>query len=204
MAIHHRQEIALENVMLEQDVVTHSAPRKALAALRISYGLIFLWAFIDKVFALGFHTGLTVNDAGQRAGVDVMGQGAAWLNGGNPTKGFLGSVPDSNPLSGMYHSLAGQTWVNWLFMLGLLGIGVALTLGFAVRIAAGAGMLMYTMMYLAALPWLSADATHPFLDDHVVGFVVMLVLALTLAGDTWGLGRRWARMHLVRRYPALR
>ncbi|MGN6130346.1 MAG: hypothetical protein ACTHOK_08405 [Nocardioidaceae bacterium] len=204
MAIHHRQEIALENVMLEQDVVTHSAARKALGALRITFGLIFLWAFLDKTFALGFHTGLTVTATGGRGSVDVMGKGAAWLNGGSPTKGFLASVPDSNPLSGIYHTIAGQAWADWLFMIGLLGIGVALTFGFAIRIAAVAGMAMYTLMYLAALPWLSADATHPFLDDHVVGFVVMLVLALTLAGDTWGLGRAWARTHLVRRYPALR
>jgi thiosulfate dehydrogenase (quinone) large subunit len=29
-------------------------------------------------------------------------------------------------------------------------------------------------------------------------------LALTLAGDTWGLGTTWARTHLVRRYGFLR
>ncbi len=204
MAIHHRQEISLDNVMLEQDVVTHSAARKALAALRIVFGLTFLWAFFDKVFALGFHTGVITNDAGEKVGVDYMGQGAAWLNGGSPTKGFLGSVPDSNPLSGMYHAIAGTTWANWLFMLGLLGIGVALTFGFAIRIATVSGGLMYVLMYLAALPWLSADATNPVLDDHIIGLTVMVVLGLTLAGDTWGFGRKWARSHLVRQYAWLR
>lgn len=204
MAIEQRPETALADVMLESDVVTHSAARKALAALRIAFGLTFLWAFLDKTFALGFHTGAIVSAAGEKTGVDYMGQGAAWLNGGSPTKGFLSGVSTSNPLHGFYTSIAGDGWTNWLFMLGLLGIGVALTFGFAIRIAGASGMLMYALMYLAALPWISADANHPFVDDHIIGLVTMLVLALTLSGDTWGLGRVWAKTSLVRRYAFLR
>src|SRR5688572_26155958 len=30
---------------------------RALATLRIAFGFTFLWAFLDKTFALGFHTG---------------------------------------------------------------------------------------------------------------------------------------------------
>ena len=30
------------------------------------------------------------------------------------------------------------------------------------------------------------------------------LLALVLAGDTWGAGKAWARTHLVREYPVLR
>ncbi len=200
----NRQEAALENVLLESDVVTHSAARKALAALRIGYGLTFLWAFFDKLFALGYHTGALTDANGARTGVDYMAQGSAWLNGGSPTKGFLSSVPSSNPFHGFYTSIAGAGWANWLFMLGLLGIGLALTFGFAMRIAAGAGAVLYTMMYLAALPWLAGDSTNPVIDDHVIGFIVVITLALTLAGDTWGVGRAWARLPLVRRNAWLR
>jgi thiosulfate dehydrogenase [quinone] large subunit len=32
----------------------------------------------------------------------------------------------------------------------------------------------------------------------------VVVLALTLAGDTWGLGKTWARLDLVRRNGFLR
>ena len=53
---------------------------------------------------------------------------------------------------------------------------------------------------LATLPL----ENNPVVDDHVIGAIAVVVLALTLAGDTWGLGRPWARTKLVRRYPVLR
>ena len=31
--------------------------RRVLAVLRLAFGFTFLWAFFDKLFALGFHTG---------------------------------------------------------------------------------------------------------------------------------------------------
>jgi hypothetical protein len=37
------------------------------------------------------------------------------------------------PFASFYHSIAGTSWANWLFMLGLLGIGVGLMLGLAMR-----------------------------------------------------------------------
>jgi thiosulfate dehydrogenase [quinone] large subunit len=90
--------------------------------------------------------------------------------------------------------------VDWLFMLGLLGIGLALFSGVAIRIAAGAGALLYALMYMASLPL----ENNPIIDDHMAGAIVVVVLALTLAGDTWGFGRQWARTNLVRKYPVLR
>jgi len=56
---------------------------RVLAVLRIAFGLTFLWAFVDKLFALGFHTGY-----GQDGKLDRFGA-AAWINGGSPTEGFL-------------------------------------------------------------------------------------------------------------------
>ena len=42
------------------------------------------------------------------------------------------------------------------------------------------------------------------LDDHLVGIIVMAVLALGAAGTTWGLGHWWNRTDVVQKYPALR
>ncbi len=198
--LHHRHETELANVMLESDVVTHSAARKALAALRIGFGLTFLWAFFDKLFALGFHTGAVTNDAGVRTGIDFFGP-AAWVSGGSPTEGFLKfGVADSNWMQGFYNTIGGTWYADTLFMLGLLGIGLALTFGFGMRIAAATGALLYFLMWTASLPL----DTNPILDDHILGMITVIVLALTLAGDTWGVGKAWAKTHLVRRYPALR
>ena len=45
------------DVLVEQDVVTHRYARRALAVLRIGFGVTFLWAFFDKLLALGYATG---------------------------------------------------------------------------------------------------------------------------------------------------
>ena len=183
------------DVMVEHDVVTHTAARNALAALRLAFGLTFLWAFFDKLFALGFHTGVDAKGV-----VDRFGP-AAWINGGSPTTGFLKfGVPADNPFKGFYNGMAGQAWADWLFMLGLLGIGLALTLGIGMRLAAAAGALLYALMWSASLPL----ENNPVIDDHLIGFIAVIVLAVTLSGDTWGLGKVWARSGLVRKHPVLR
>lgn len=197
----HRPIVDADNVLVETDVVTHSAARKGLAVLRLAYGVTFLWAFFDKLLGLGFHTGAITNEEGARTGIDFMAKDAAWLNGGSPTEGFLMfGVPAHNPFKDTFNSMAGQPIWDWLFMLGLLGIGLALFSGVGIRIAAGAGALLYSLMYLAQVPL----ENNPVVDDHMIGAIVVIVLALTLAGDTWGFGRQWARTNLVRKYPVLR
>ncbi len=182
--------------LVDQDlVVTTSIARKALAVLRVAFGITFLWAFFDKLLALGFHTGY--NEEGV---LDRFGD-AAWINGASPTEGFLSfGVPENNPFKEIFNSMAGQAWVDWLFMLGLLGIGVTLLLGVGMRIGTASGALMYALMYVAALPL----ENNPVVDDHLVGVIVMVVLAVTLAGDTWGFGRAWKKTDLVHKTPILR
>ena len=73
---------------------------RVLAALRIAFGLTFLWAFVDKTFALGFHTGYD-----QAGNLDRFGD-AAWINGGSPTEGFLAFGADG-PFQSFYNDIAG-------------------------------------------------------------------------------------------------
>ncbi|HEU4514874.1 MAG TPA: hypothetical protein VFR87_17320 [Nocardioidaceae bacterium] len=198
MATLHRHT-AIEDVVYEPEMVRSDAARKALAVLRIGFGLTFLWAFFDKLLALGFHTGVSTNpDTGAEV-VDRFGE-AAWINGGSPTEGFLLYGTEGKWFHDFFASFAGAAWADWLFMLGLLGIGVALTLGIGMRIAAAAGALLYLFMYVASLPL----ENNPVIDDHLLGAISVVVLALTLSGDTWGAGKAWAKSHLVREYPVLR
>ena len=85
-------------------------------------------------------------------------------------------------------------------MLGLLGIGLALTFGVAMRFAAAAGAVMYVLMWTVALP----PENNPVIDDHLLGALTVVALALLSAGNTWGLGRRWSRIDAVERHPVLR
>ena len=174
--------------------VRTTAARRALAALRIGFGLTFLWAFFDKLLALGFATGRNP----ETGIVDRFGD-AAWINGGSPTEGFLKFGADG-PFQGFYNSIAGAAWADWLFMLGLLGIGLALTLGIGMRLAAAAGVVLYLLMWSVVLP----PSNNPVIDDHLLGAVTLVVLALAHAGDTWGLGRSWSRTPVVRDNAYLR
>ena len=82
---------------------------------------------------------------------------------------------------------------DWLFMLGLLGLGTALLLGIGMRIAAVCGALLYLLMWTAVLP----PETNPIVDDHIIGALVLIGLALAHAGDTLGLGRWWKAQPIV-------
>ena len=179
---------ALEHVEAPGAMLTHGAA-KALAVLRISTGFVFLWAFLDKTFGLGYSTP----------------SAKAWIHGGSPTKGFLSSV-DVGPFQSLFHTMAGTWYANGLFMLAMLAVGVALIAGIGLRIAAGAGVLVLAMMWLAEFPLdrTTADgkpsgSSNPITDYHFIYGVGLVVLALTYAGHTWGLGRRWAQLSFVQK-----
>jgi thiosulfate dehydrogenase [quinone] large subunit len=176
----HGPTARLEKVEAPGSMLTHAAAR-ALAVLRISTGFVFLWAFLDKTFGFGYATPTE----------------RAWINGGSPTKGFLANL-ETGPFQNFFHDIAGTGWANWAFMLGLLGIGLALTAGIGLRIAAAASALMMALMWIAEWP-LTEGSTNPITDYHFIYAVVGIVLALTYAGHTWGLGRRWAKLPLVQK-----
>ncbi len=160
-----------------------TAVRYLLAGLRLALGWVFLWAFLDKLFGLGFATKAE----------------NAWIDGGSPTQGFLGNAV-KGPFADFYSSFAGAAWADWLFMIGLAGIGIALTAGGAMRIATAAGALLLVLMWTAVLP----PENNPFMDDHLIYAGVLILLALTAAGETLGLGKIWNRLPIVRRLPWLR
>jgi thiosulfate dehydrogenase [quinone] large subunit len=179
----------LEHVEAPGSMLTRTAAR-ALAVLRISTGFVFLWAFLDKTFGLGYATP----------------SARAWINGGSPTKGFLSNV-EVGPFQSFFHSIAGDAWADWAFMLGLAGIGVALILGIGMRLAAGATVAMMALMWAAEWPLAQqtsagepSGSSNPVVDYHFVYAVGAIVLALTYAGHTWGLGRRWAALPFVQKH----
>ena len=173
--------------------VKENAPR-VLGLARIGLGFVFLWAFFDKLFGLGFATCRSA----ETDAIDVL-CGRAWLEGGSPTSGFL-NFGTHGPFADFYQGLAGNTVVDWLFMLGLLGVGLGLTFGLAIRLAAVSGTLMMGMMYTAAWP----PENHPFIDDHIIYALVLLGLWRIGADRVLGAGKWWATQAAVKRWPILR
>lgn len=159
------------------------------AGLRLLTGFVFLWAFLDKTFGFGYATQ----------------SGKGWIEGGSPTKGFLSGVA-VGPMESTFHDWAGAAWADWLFMLGLLGIGLALIAGIGLRLAAVAGTALMALMWIAEWPpakHLSdgspSMSTNPFADYHLIYAVALIALAAAGAGATWGLGKTWAKLPFVNR-----
>lgn len=128
----------------------------SITTLRLLMGFIFLWAFLDKTFGLGFATSPE----------------KSWLSGGSPTTGFLGNAV-KGPFADFFHSLAGNVMVDYLFMFGLLFIGITLLSNKFVKWGGLAGVVMMILMYLALL----LPENNPFVDEHLVYAVLLGFIA---------------------------
>jgi thiosulfate dehydrogenase [quinone] large subunit len=151
------------------------------ALTRIALGMVFLWAFVDRLFGLGKPTP----------------KGMSWLDGVSPTTGYLSGV--NGPLDYFFNQMAGEEWADWLFMIGLAGIGLALILGIGLTVAAITGGLLLVFMWMASLP----IAANPFLDDHLIYALVLAGLAASRAGLRYSLAPWWRRTALVKKLPLL-
>lgn len=167
------------------------------ASLRIVLGLIFLWAFADKMFGLGFSTCRTTDPITSVETVEVMCEASA-IKGGSPTEGFLTYATDG-VFEDFYQNLAGNNLVDILFMAGLGLIGICLVLGIGVNVAALSGIAMMLMMWSAVLP----GENNPLLDDHIVYAIVMLGLIKVNHQQVWGLGQWWQSQPFVKKMPFL-
>ena len=170
------------------DQIVTTAGQKWSGVIRILLGFTFLWAFLDKTFGWGFSTT------------------KGWLFGtgeGNPTAGFLKfGVNPNGPFHEFYTNLAPSSpsgIVNWLFMGALLGAGVTLVLGVAMRIGSIGSAFLLLSMYLAVAPWAKYEdkggstvaSNNPLLDEHIIYAATLMLLMFICAGRYWGLGRWW-------------
>lgn len=132
------------------------------ALLRYVMSFIFLWAFLDKTFGLGFATTAE----------------KAWIKGGSPTTGFLSGLTNG-PFVEFFNGLAGVALVDWMFMLGLLFVGATLALNKYVNWGCFVGSIMLALMYLALQPL----TNNPIVDDHIVYILVLVILGMR--GGSW-------------------
>ncbi|MCA9391681.1 hypothetical protein KC614_00560 [candidate division WWE3 bacterium] len=155
---------------------------RLLAILRITLGFIFLWTFLDKMFGLGFATS----------------PNKSWLVGVSPTGGFL-TYGTNGVFADIFKSLSGLVIVDYLFVLGMFGVGSALTLGIGMQIATVSGVLLILLIYLSRFP----PANNPLVDEHLIYILCLLILYVSRAGEYWGLGKWWTSTKIVRRFPIL-
>lgn len=151
--------------------------------LRLSVGWIFLWSFIDKIFGLGFST--ATNNS--------------WMVGVSPTKGFL-TYGTSGPLTPLFQSLAGNIFVDWLFMLGLLCVGCSLLLGIGIKVASISGSLLMFFIYLASL----FPEHNPIIDEHIIYIFVLMWFYFVKADEWYSFGEWWQQMPFVQKHSFLK
>lgn len=164
-----------------QASVSASRQAGALGIVRILLGFVFLWSFLDKTF-----------------GLYATSSDESWLAGNSPTTGYLASLDGT--FASVFHAMAGQAWVDVSFMLGMGLVGTALILGVGMRLAAVGAVALMGMLYLTSLPL----ENNPVLDEHLIYAVLAVALAMTHAGDTFGAGRVWSNLPVVRSAPWLR
>jgi thiosulfate dehydrogenase [quinone] large subunit len=175
--------------------------QRVFGILRLMMGWTFLWAFLDKAFALGFSTGRLEDGT-----IDTFAKGAAWFNGGDPTAGVF-AYALVGPFKGFYEGIGNVTMtqqgpvanppelINILYMASMLLIGLGLMTGVMTRIAAVSGIIWLTVFYTATAMW---PEHNPFLDDHLVYIVILVGLILANAGRYWGLGKVWQEVGFVK------
>ena len=154
-----------------------------LAGLRILIGWVFLWAFLDKLFGLGFSTVREI----------------AWIFGNSPTQGFLANST-YGPFTSLFQNLASSNLVSWLFMLGLLFVGLTMILGVGMRLGATFGSLLLLLMWISMFP----PRTNPFIDSHWFYAFALIISALFDSGKYFGFGDKWAKLKIVKKYKILR
>lgn len=168
---HHdmRHDIDVE----EEKHVLPVAGGYALGAMRIAFGFYFLWAFVDKFVRPGLRDALREGLAQRRLPDHRLPVRSRGPPGGllqRPGRQHLHRLA-VHARPARHRSHAGHRH--------------------GARVGALAGALMYLFMYGASLP----TVTNPFLDDHLTGAIVMIVIAtVPAAWDYLGLGKFWAHI----------
>lgn len=155
--------------------------RYCLAGLRIMLAWMMLWAFLDKMFGLSFPTP----------------SGSGVIDGVSPSSAVV-YIADG-VFKDLFLSLAGNGFVDFLMMFGLLAMGTALALGIGTKITTVTSIIFSILMYLTHFP----PSDNPIIDYHI--FYVFAMLAVYYLGgfEKWSLYARWKEFPLAKRFPIL-
>jgi thiosulfate dehydrogenase [quinone] large subunit len=155
--------------------ITGLIHQRGVALLRITVGIIFLWAGLEKLMATqpfdaaGFLKFATTGTLGWPFVSGEIAEGTVF----NPTHDLWVSIAGNASLMGI---------INVLVPFGQLGIGVSLILGLLTRFGAAMGALMMTFFFFAA--W---DFAYGIVNQHLAYALICLTVAGLGAGRYYGL-----------------
>ncbi|QBI19684.1 hypothetical protein ER308_14765 [Egibacter rhizosphaerae] len=179
----HEPMITVADVPAAEQTPRSRAFARIFAVTRIATGWIFLWSFLDSAFGLRFSTA----------------PAEAWVAGGSPAAGWL-EHGTSGPFAPAFQALAGTAFADVMYMVAMLGMGLALILGIGLRVNAVLGGVVVVMMWAGSL----LPESNPFMTYHLLYALLFVAFAVGAAGHTWGLGRRWEQLAIVQKAPWLK
>ena len=147
----------------------------ALLLLRLSLGVMFLYAGVTKI----------INPSWSAAG---------YLENAKTFSGFYRWLASGSLLP----------LVNLVNEWGLALIGAAMILGLFIRLSSAAGALLMLLYYFPILSFPYPNAHALIVDEHIVYAAAFLVLGAMRTGRFYGLGPWCAKLPLCSRYPKLR
>ncbi|MET0421877.1 MAG: hypothetical protein ABW073_09230 [Acidimicrobiia bacterium] len=176
-------------VVLDERVRIPKGGANVAALLRIGLGLLYLWAFFAQGFGIVYSNSTTKADGSVEYGWHFdYDSSKGWISSGfqhSPTEPYVGGA--HGPLAFVSQELpTGVDDFGWMFAIG--GLGFALTLGIAMRIAGWGGLALNLLLWFSAFP----PSSNPVLDGEHMAFGLSILLLMYLhAGNHWGLGRWW-------------
>ncbi len=155
--------------------ITGKVHQMGVALLRITVGIIFLWAGLEKLLAPAAF------DAGGFLKFATAGTLGWPFVSGEVVEGTV-----FNPTQALWVGLAGNATamsiINVLVPLGQIGIGISLILGMFTRFGAAMGALMMTFFFFAA--W---DFAYGVVNQHLAYALICVALVGLGAGRYYGL-----------------
>ncbi len=160
--------------------ITGKVHQMGVALLRVTVGIIFLWAGLEKLLAPapfdagGFLKFATAGTLGWPFVSGEIAEGTVF----NPTQALW---------TGLAANATAMSIINVLVPLGQIGIGISLILGLFTRFGAAMGALMMTFFFFAA--W---DFAYGIVNQHLAYALICVALVGLGAGRYYGLDGMFA------------
>ena len=152
-----------------------------LTILRIMIGWMMLWGFLDKMFGLGYETSA----------------GSGLIDGVSPSSFVI--YVTGGIFKDLFTSMAGNPFVDFLMMAGMLIIGITMIFGFASKLTSVAMSLFLLTMYMLHVP----PTDNPLIDYHITWILAIWAIYLLGGYDRLSISAKWKELSMVRRFPIL-
>jgi len=125
----------------------------------------------------------------------------------NPEWSAAGYLKGAKTFTGLFQWFASPAMLpitDFINEWGLTLLGASLILGIGVRLSSWLGAALMLLYYFPILDGLKPNAHSFIVDEHVIYFFALIVMATLRAGRVYGLENWCANLPICRKFPKLR